>query len=520
MLLFAVFHDIIHSVVLSTAVAEYTYARSLLLRDPAYFMKQIKQHPLIFGTFILTVTGLITRLIGFFYRIYLSRLFGEEGMGIYQLLSPALSLSFSLTAAGYQTAISKYVAANTSKSPAERLRPLLAGVSITLPLSFLTGAVMFLAADPIGVVFLKEARTVPMLRILSFSIPFAALHACINGYFYGKKKAAVPAVTQLLEQIARVGCVYLVTGRDLMQGRTPSISVAVLGLTVGEILSMLMALLCLYVHLYYHQFSRHTEARLSAYSQVITHPAVIPSPASSPTTHTPRVNNPSVCRLLPTAAVYRDLLGMVLPLTANRIVLNILQSIEAVSIPQKLLLYGYDTTTALSVYGVLTGMAMPMIFFPNALTSSVAVLLLPTISENHARGDRDAVLHDTLRTVKYCGLMGFSCLCCFLFLGKWMGSELFHSELAGHFIVNLGFICPFLYLDTTLSGILQGLGMAGRIFLSNVICLLLRLTFVFFAIPIVGMQGYLWGILVSQLALAGLYFYYLYRFFQIRADSK
>lgn len=55
---------------------------------------------------------------------------------------------------------------------------------------------------------------------------------------------------------------------------------------------------------------------------------------------------------------------MALPLTANRIVLNILQSIEAVSIPQKLLLYGYDTTTALSVYGVLTGMAMPMIFFP------------------------------------------------------------------------------------------------------------------------------------------------------------
>ena len=76
-------------------------------------MKQAKRHPLIFGTMILTATGLITRVIGFFYRIYLSRLFGEEGMGIYQLLSPALSLSFSLTAAGYQTAISKYVAADS-----------------------------------------------------------------------------------------------------------------------------------------------------------------------------------------------------------------------------------------------------------------------------------------------------------------------------------------------------------------------------------------------------------------------
>ena len=65
-------------------------------------MKHAKRHPLIFGTLILTITGLIPRIIGFFYRIYLSRLFGEEGMGIYQLLSPALSLSFSLTAAGYR----------------------------------------------------------------------------------------------------------------------------------------------------------------------------------------------------------------------------------------------------------------------------------------------------------------------------------------------------------------------------------------------------------------------------------
>ena len=412
-------------------------------------MKQAKRHPLIFGTMILTATGLITRVIGFFYRIYLSRLFGEEGMGIYQLLSPALSLSFSLTAAGYQTAISKYVAADSAKRPSGNLKPLLAGISITLP-----------------------------LRILSFSVPFAALHACINGYFYGKKKASVPALTQLLEQLARVGCVFLVTGADLAKDSTPSINAAVLGLTVGEVFSMLIALICLYIHLY---------------------------PGSSIL---------SLRNICPSVPVYRDLLGMALPLTANRIVLNILQSIEAVSIPQKLLLYGYDTTTALSVYGVLTGMAMPMIFFPNALTGSVAVLLLPTISENHAKGDLGAVLCDTLRTVKYCSLMGACCLCGFLFLGDWMGAELFHSELAGHFIVTLGFICPFLYLDTTLSSILQGLGMAGRIFASNVVCLLIRLLFVFFAIPVIGMQGYLWGILVSQLVLAGIYFFCLYRFFR------
>ena len=134
-------------------------------------MKHAKRHPLIFGTLILTITGLITRIIGFFYRIYLSRLFGEEGMGIYQLLSPALSLSFSLTAAGYQTAISKFVAANTAGRRSDDLKTLLTGSSITLPLSLGVNAVLFLAAEPIGIFLLKEARTISMLRILSFSIP-------------------------------------------------------------------------------------------------------------------------------------------------------------------------------------------------------------------------------------------------------------------------------------------------------------------------------------------------------------
>ena len=212
--------------------------------------------------------------------------------------------------------------------------------------------------------------------------------------------------------------------------------------------------------------------------------------------------------------LYGKLLAMALPLTANRIVLNLLQSVESVSIPARLRLYGYDTATALSVYGVLTGMAMPFIFFPNALTSSVAVLLLPMISESYALGDINAVKKYTLRTVKYCGLMGFACLCVFVFFGQWAGATLFNSPLSGYFITTLGFICPFLYLDTTLSSVLQGLGMAGHIFVMNVACLLIRLGFVFLAVPRFGIAGYLWGLLVSQLTLGLLYLGCLFRFFK------
>lgn len=439
-------------------------------------MKIRKNHPLIYGTFLLTVTGLASRIIGFFYRIYLSRLFGEEGMGIYQLLSPVLSLSFSLTAAGYQTAISKLVAERSAREKQTSFKPLAVGLSISLPLSLLCNALIFQLADFIARVLLQEPRTAPMLRILSFSIPLSAVHSCINGHFYGVKKAGVPAAGQLLEQITRVGCVYFISARCLVMGRTPSISAAVFGLTVGELLSMLFAVIAAR---YCFPVGKSVNASFSA-----------------------------------TGSLYGSLLSMALPLTANRIVLNLLQSIESVSIPARLRLYGYDNVTALSVYGVLTGMAMPFIFFPNALTSSVAILLLPMISENYALGDIAAVKSAAVRTIKYCGLMGICCMTGFVFLGKWAGTVFFQSPLAGYFITTLGFICPFLYLDTTLSSILQGLGMAGHIFAMNVVCLTIRLLFVFFAVPHFGITGYLWGLLASQLTLGLLYLGCLYRFFQ------
>ena len=68
--------------------------------------------------------------------------------------------------------------------------------------------------------------------------------------------------------------------------------------------------------------------------------------------------------------------------------LNILQSIEAVSIPIKLQLYGMNVKASLSTYGVLTGMALPCILFPSAITNSVSTMLLPTVAEIQAMDER------------------------------------------------------------------------------------------------------------------------------------
>lgn len=428
-------------------------------------------HPLITGTLILTLTGLLSRFIGFFYRVFLSNVFGAEGMGIYQLISPVLALSFSLTVSGIQTAISKYVASETStRDYRSSFRTLWAGFLLAMLLSAVCASVIYLYADQIAVTFLLEERTAPLLRIIALSIPMASVHSCINGYFYGIRKASIPAFSQLAEQVCRVGSVYLIYFICKRQGLTPTISFAVVGLVIGESASMIVSVVAILARAR-HVFpvcDRHASPSLSA-----------------------------------VIAVYRritgQLLQLALPLSANRLILNLLQSVEAIYIPNRLMAYGLTNADALSVYGVLTGMSLPLILFPSAITNSISVLLLPVVSEADASGNQAAVRRAILTSIRSCLLLGFSCTAMFLLFGRLAGRLLYGSELAGSFILTLSFLCPFMYIASMLNSILNGIGKTVQTFLFSVVSLLLRLLFVFFAIPRFGIQGYLWGMLASQM---------------------
>ncbi len=436
------------------------------------------KNPLVSGTVILTLTGLLSRLIGFFYRIFLSNVFGAEGMGIYQLISPVLALSFALTVSGIQTAISKYVASETSTRDYRRsFRTLWAGFLLAMTLSVLCAMTIYIGADWIAVSFLMEERTAPLLRIIAFSIPMATVHSCINGYFYGIRKTAVPAVSQLAEQICRVGSVYLIYYLCQKRQMEPTISFAVVGLVIGESASMMVSILAILSR------AHRLFPRQSCFS-------------------CPEREYPAVRRAR-LGGQYRHIMGQLLrlavPLSANRLVINVLQSIESVYIPNRLMAYGLNNADALGVYGVLTGMSLPLILFPSALTNSISVLLLPIVSEADASGNYPAVRRAIMTSIRCCLLLGFGCTALFLLSGRTAGRLLFHSELAGSFILTLSFMCPFLYIASTLGSILNGLGKTTQTFCYSVISLLFRLLFVFFAIPVYGIKGYLWGMLASQL---------------------
>lgn len=416
-------------------------------------MKKINS--LIKGTLILTVAGFLSRIIGFFYRIFLSHTIGAEGIGIYQMVFPVFAISFSITGAGIQTAISKFVAARRDR----KLSFFLSGLSVSLLLSAMMSCLLYECSDRIALSFLMEERTAPLIRILALSIPFESIHCCVNGYCLGLKKAGFPSATQLIEQTIRVSSVFAIYYYIISHHMTPSVSVAVIGIVFGEFAAMIVSV-CFMLR----EFLQNSVLRLE------------------------------LCHDMKT------ILRFSAPLSCNRLVLNFLASMEATHIPNSLRHYGLSNVDALSTYGVLTGMALPMIFFPAAVTNSISVMLLPEIAEADAKQNTTHIRYAVNKTIRYCFCLGLICTAAFLLTADFAGRILFKNALAGPYIRALCFICPLIYMGGPLTSILHGLGKTTRAFFINLTCLALRLSFVLFAIPLMGIKGYFLGLLVSEIA--------------------
>lgn len=429
-------------------------------------------HPLIRNTFILTLAGLLNKIIGFFYKIFLVSLIGAEGIGIYQMVFPIYILCVSLSSSGIQTAISRYTAEKISTEGMGKAKMLFrCGLTMAVSLSVLMSLLLYGLAEPAALVLLGEERCLPLLRLMALAIPFETIHSCTSAWFLGQNRSGFPALSQLVEQIVRVLSVYLLYQILCQKQLDASPLLAAGGLLIAEFAVALVSLTALALQ------------------------------------NTSRQNSSSSAKHIPwTAAAFSGsaslILSVALPVTGNRLMLNLLQSVEAAMIPLRLEQYYRDSASALSAYGTFTGMALPLIMFPCAITGSFSMVLLPSVSEAHAMKNDKKIAGTIRSTLTFCLFLGIVCTAVFLQFGPAMGTLLYQDEQVGTYLMTLAWICPFLYLTTTLSSILHGLGKTLNVFFHNLTGLIIRLVFIYLCVPYFGIRGCLWGMLASQLVTA------------------
>ncbi len=417
------------------------------------------------GTLFLTIAGIITRIIGFFYRIFLANTLGETELGIYQLIFPIYSVCFTLYASGLQTAVSQLVSNPYYKYSKKVIKTgILLSLSIALPLSI----TLFLSADFISLRLLFAPKASELLQLLALLFPFCGVTSMINGYFYGLREAKVPAVTQIIEQLFRVGFVFFIYCSHIFDF---SCRIAVVGLVVGEISSNVYNLI---------RLKCSTPPKLGVL-------------------------------VISKGKIAGSILRQAIPLSGTKLVISLLASFESVLIPIMFTRYGLSHNNSLALYGVITGIVLPFLLFPGTITNSLSVLLLPEISKADNENNHDGILRTTRTTIKYSLLLGCIASSIFLQHGLLIGNSFFHSENAGKLLTLLSVICPFIYVSTTLASIINGLSKTHITFRNTVAGLFVRIAFLTFATPYWGVYGYLFGLLISQIIISIMDAYYLIR---------
>ena len=311
-----------------------------------------KSKTIIKGAFILTLANLVTRVMGFMYRVFMSKALGARGMGVFQLIMPIYMLVFSLCASGIATTVSACTAARFAQKDSGGIGKILnASLFISVFLSVLAGIIVYFGADIISGKILHEPDTMPALRMIALCFPFMCAGAVLRGYFYGLQKMSIPAASQIIEQSVRICLVYFLCDAMLEKGLKYACAMAVMGMACGETASFIFTLAA---------FVPHKKAL--GRGTVLTDGAAVST-----------------------------VISMAVPLTLNRGTASLLSTAEHILIPQRLVLHGMTNDHALSLFGGLCGMAAPLVMFPCSLLTALATAIMPAISEYNAAQNKKAV---------------------------------------------------------------------------------------------------------------------------------
>lgn len=445
----------------------------------------MKRGSLITGTLWLTGAGIITRLLGFIYRIYLSRLIGSEGMGLYQLISPIYFLLFTLCSAGCHTAISQQIAAENAQAHYPNMKRILhiCLIPATL-LGLFLAALVYRFAPWIAENILHDLRAAEGIRILCLGLPFCISSACLKAYFHGLQRMDVPAVEQVVEQLFRMGVIYWLSPLFSSGDVAVTCRYVVYGTLAGDFVS------CLYTFIAYGLHRRSIKAR----------------------------SGPGLGRPMPYRRLLNSIFFIVLPVTGSRLLTQLLSSFENIMLPSVLQRSGLSATAALSVYGEFSGMVMPLITFPTIITGALSANLLPLVAGARASGSYRRIHTAIRQSLRLTFFIAFLCTALFGSLGPAIGGWLYPGTNAGAILRLLSLCCPFFYLQNTLGGILTGSGLQNQMFLYQLVSSGLRILILLTLGPTHGFSAFLFGMLASLILSTLLCLHRVLKTYPIRPD--
>lgn len=437
-------------------------------------MSQSRARRFAFNALLLIAVNLFMRTVGVSFNVYLSNRAGGEVMGLFSLLSGVYTFAMTLGCGGINLGTTRMVADtlgcfgnNTSACRREIRRCLRRCLLYSLCFGVGACLLLFFSAPTVGTDWLGDERTVTSLRVLALTLPPIALTSCMSGYFTAIRQIAPNAVVGMLTQFVRIGfCSYLLA-LWLGDGVESTCLALVLGGALSELVGFLLTTGA-YVWALHTKHPRDTQATDTDLGDQEAH------------------------------SLSKKLLGITLPVTLSACLRSGLITLQHILIPKGLKASGADWSQALTSYGVLHSMVLPVVLFPSAFISSFSGLLVPEIAESHAAGDMARVARISGRIIQPALIFSFGVAGIMSCFSNELGMLLYNSEEAGMYIRQLAPLIPIMYVDSSVDAVLKGMGEQVYSMNVNIADALCSVLMVWLLLPQMGLQGYVITIYVTE----------------------
>ncbi len=422
----------------------------------------MKKFRLLKNAALLTVTGFFLRGLGMIFRIYISGRIGEEGMGLYQLISSVYFLFITLAQSGISVTVTRLCAQKFALHDSLGAYKILkSAIVVALLTGGLACAGMLALSGTLSKLWIADMRALYSLRVLALSLPFISVCNVLSSYFIASKNVIYGCTAQILEQLTRMGIVVLAAAYFSKYSLPVMLAAVFAANTLSEAVS------CMYLGLRLllkkdRPFGRKGEK--PHYKRMI-------------------IKNSA-------------------PVAASRYLASALHTAENMLVPSAMTLFTHSRTDSLSAFGALKGMAMPLLFFPSSFLSAMSTLLVPEITDAHARRDRAAMTKIINRAASFTLILSIMAAGIFWMFSDSLGMLIYKSQQVSKMLMMLAPIVPFMYLDSICDGLLKGLGLQRQVLIHNCIDSALRIILTATIVPKFGINGFIAVMWVSNILIS------------------
>jgi len=400
--------------------------------------------------------------IGVSFNVYISNKIGSTAVGVYQLVMSVYMFTITLASSGMNLAITKVVAEEcASTNTHSDIRKIVKkGLLFSFLFGLCTCIFLYTFSSFISKHWLHSQISGIPLKILAFSLPFLSMSASINGYFSALRNVKKSAFVQIFEQVLKILFISFLINYFLPDGLEFACISLVLGSTISEICSFIL-LFILYI------FDSRKFNKTIYYD-----------------------NNKNYSK---------QILKISTPIAFTSYIRSGLSTFKQLIVPIQLEKSGLSCNYALSRYGMINGMVMPLIMFPCTFMSSFSMLLIPEFSYLHVEENFRKINFILYKIFKICFIFSFFIMGIFWSFSDELSSLIYNEIEIIKFVKLLSPLIVFMYVDNIVDSILKGLDKQVSVMAINILDLFVSISFIMFLLPKFGIIGYIIVLYISEI---------------------